>query len=401
MDMRIKRINILGALVCGLLATGLAACSDSPVETLSDGTLDDKSHIVLTFVTPNDNASTRSDGTGTRSADGDPDGYEAGIGYEDYINISGSDYKIYFFTYDSGDEKGGTLIAEFKPTDVKEVDGNSYTTYTVTGDVPNELLSVTDFSVVMLANYGLWYPSVTVGSTTIDDLCEGTNTTFNAFNKFVIEADNLIPFYGVQEYSSVSFTTGETTSLKTPVSLLRAVAKVEVIVTSDSDVNTFDAVEIVNYNSTGYCAPTGVYTADDYNADYGIQPEDDEWPNVFVNGLHIVGGANDTDSKTQAFTQITDANQDTWRIYLPEYDNSGDDYCYITVTIDGEEYNIYFAEYTDGTTDNTDTSKRLNLKRNNLYRFYVTVTTEEAVIRVVVNDWKYLFDNTYTFGETE
>ncbi len=355
-----------------------------------------KTQVVLTFATPNTSS--------TRSAEEDPDGYEAGIEWEDYIDISGGDYKIYFFSYSSGDTKGGRLIAEFKTTEITQSSTGSTTTYTMIGDLPSELLNVSDFRVVMLANWGGWYPSVTVGATTIDDLCEGDNTTFNAFKKFAIDQDNLIPFYGVQEYSGVTFAPGETTKLSTPVGLLRAVAKVEVVLSEESDVDGFDNVEIVNYNSQGYNAPWGVYTAEDYNADYSIRPEDDEWQDVFAKDLHLVGGENDSDGKTQTFTQIG-GGQDTWRIYVPEYDNMGDDHSYITVRFEDETYDIYFAEYIDGETDNSDTSNRYNLKRNNLYRFYVTVFKEEhfyeITIRVWVDKWENLFENEYTFGNED
>ncbi len=384
--MKIGKGYIRKMLAVGILPTlFLTGCMGDEDDSTQTDRLDGKAHLVLTFVTP-------SDGTSTRSAAEDPDGYETGIGYENTVDINGGDYRMYFFTYSSGDEKGGTLIAEFKPDEITSVSSSSTTTYTVKGDVPNELMDVGDFRVVMLANWGMWYPSVTAGTTTIDDLCEGEYTTFNAFKKFVIDEYNLIPFYGVQEYSNVLFTIGKSTTLTTPVSLLRAVAKVEVILTAASEVDEFSGVSIVNYNSQGYNAPAGVYTAADYDTEMKNNPSSDNWPDEWVKDLHLVGGANDLGSKTQTFTQIIGADQDTWRIYLPEYNNMGTDYSYISVTIGGEEYNIYFAEYNDdGTTDNTD---RYNIKRNNLYRFYVTY---EDYFRVYVNKWDEIYENDFNF----
>ncbi len=348
------------------------------------GSLDSNTQIVLTFVTQNN-------GTSTRSAADDPDGYEEGVEYENDIDFSGSDYKIYFFTNAATDTKGGTLIAEFTPEEIStDGSGSTYTTYTLKGKVPTALIGVKAFKVVMLANWGSenYLLEVTVGKTTIDDLCEGT---FSATAKFTIGENNLIPFYGVQEYSGIEIREGVTTTLTTtPVRLLRAVAKVEVILTAESDVVGFDAVSIVNYNSTGYCAPWQVYKAEDYDTDYA------NWETDFTS-LHLVNGANDTGSKTQPFTQISGATQDTRRIYLPEYDNSGNDYSYISLTVDGEPYEIYFAEYTDGVTDNTTLSNRYDIKRNNLYRFYVTLKDRE--LRVYVETWDEVFDNEWSFGE--
>ncbi len=375
-------LAILGA-VC-LLLTG---CYSESYDAEEASTLNGTTQVVLTFVTPNSSS--------TRSATEDPDGYEAGVDYENDINISGHDYKIYFFSYEDGGTQGGTLIAEFTPTDVSTSSSSTATTYTIMGSVPSELLSVSDFRVVMLANWGMWYPSVTEGETTIDNLVEGANTTFNAFKKFVIDADNLIPFYGVQEYTGVTFAPNTTTTLSTPVSLLRAVAKVEVILTEDSEVNAFDDVSIVNYNSEGYCAPAGVYTASDYDTEMKNNPTNGNWGDEWIKDLHLVNSKNDTDSKSQAFTQISGASQDTWRIYLPEYDNSGNDYSYISLTVEDTPFELYFAEYIDGFTDNTD---RYNIKRNNIYRFYVTYTGDG--FRVRVEQWENVFDNEWTFGET-
>ncbi len=423
--MKIGQRYIRKMLVAGifpvLLLTG---CMGDEGDCTQTNRLNGKSYLALTFVTPNDGTATRAAGSttsATRAAANDPDGYEEGIGYEDYINLAGGDYKIYFFSYnpndanDTNEQKGGTLTAEFKPESTTSTSDGTTTTYTITGSVPEALLTETDFRVVMLANWGWWYPGVTEGETTIDDLCEGTNTTFNAFKKFVIDADNLIPFYGVQEYTNVTFTSGTTTTLGTPISLLRAVAKVEVILTPDesvdddgnanSNINEFSNVSIVNYNNQGYCAPWGVYTAADYDTEMNNNPSSGNWDKEWVDGLHLVGGTNDTGSKSQDFTNIsrhsynidgTTGTYDTWRIYLPEYNNMGDDYCYIQVYVDGDPFTIYFADYTDGIIANTETSNRYNLKRNNLYRFYVTV--EYGYLRVHVNKWENTYDNEFTFG---
>ncbi len=378
----------------------LTAC-DSKDES-GVGSFDSNTQIVLTFVTSND-------GTSTRSAAEDPDGYEAGVGYENYIDFDNGNYKIYFFTYSDGDAKGGTLIAKFKPDEIStDGSGSTYTTYTITGNAPTALIGESNFRVVMLANWGVWYPSVTVGTTTIADLCEGDYTTYNAKTTadFELSATNLIPFYGVQEYSNTPITAGTTIKLSTPVSLLRAMAKVEVIV--ESAVNqdlSFDDVSIINYNSQGYCAPWQVYKAKDYNADYSIQPEDDKWSSVFVDGLHLVVGANYLVSKsisflkTQELETATDGSitqYETWTCYLTEYDNSGSDYSYIQVLWGGVPYYIYFANYSGG---KSSTPADYDINRNNLYRFYVTYNG--GLLRIRVEEWGDVFDNEETFGETD
>ncbi len=110
--------------------------------------------------------------------------------------------------------------------------------------------------------------------------------------------------------------------------------------------------------------------------------------------MHLVDGANDTDSKTQSFSQVSSSDgRDTWRIYVPEYNNMGTDFSYISVTVEDVDYQIYFSEYTNGSTDNTDITNRYSLKRNNLYRFYVSVNNFYLYVDVDVLPWVERLDN--------
>ncbi len=92
-----------------------------------------------------------------------------------------------------------------------------------------------------------------------------------------------------------------------------------------------------------------------------------------------------------------------WIAYLPEYQNidAGDKYSYIEVRLDAqtdedESYKVYFANYNEsGKTDNNDNTKRFNITRNNLYRF--TITVRDNRLTVNVQEWKYTYDNEYTF----
>lgn len=48
-----------------------------------------------------------------------------------------------------------------------------------------------------------------------------------------------------------------------------------------------------------------------------------------------------------------------------------------------------------GKTDSNDNAKRFNIARNNLYRF--TITVRDSRLMVNVQEWKYAYDNEYTF----
>ncbi len=332
----------------------------------------------------------------TRSAQGD--GYEKGDVWENYIDINGGDYRIYFFTADRNDASAkndgerNTLIAEFVPKDITSTGGADYTLYTLFGEVDDEIAKHADFKVVVLANWG-HYPTVTAGETTIDALVEGDNTTFSAESFFGgVDSEHLIPFFGLREYSNVRWKKGWMTILTDDISLLRAVAKVEVVMAEDSEIDAFDSVSIVRYNDSGYCAPGGVYLRNDYDHDY-------VWSDDFTDRVHLVGGRNNGGFGTAPFNRQSGADTDRWSIYLPEYDNkSGGDPAYIFVTVDGAEHEIYFANYVGGVTSS---KADYDILRNCLYRFYVTVTVEEKevsiIVRAHVDKWEACFDNEYVF----
>ncbi len=336
----------------------------------------------------------------TRAANNDGQTFEIGSAWENYIDIAGGDCRIYFFTNDrddasaTSDDERNTLIAEFEPRDISSIDGTNFTQYTLLGNVGNDIADYGDFKVVVLANWG-HYPTVTAGVTTIDSLVEGDNSTFLAETFLTasgIDSNHLIPFFGVREYSGVEWKKGKRTALSGEITLLRAIAKVEVVLSEDSAIEGFDSVSIVRHNISGYCAPRGVYVRSDYDNNY-------IWEQSFTDELHLVGGQNSATGDRVPFNRQLGTERDTWTVYIPEYDNtSGRDFSHIQVNFDGADYEIYFANYTNGATSST---ADYDIFRNCLYRFYVTVyINEEEVtltIRVQVDNWEACFDNEYVF----
>ncbi len=310
----------------------------------------------------------------TRAAT-DHEGYGIGSEWENNINFSGHDFRIYFFTYDNkgtNESKGGELIAELYSTNTKAEDTDDYTTeYTIDGNVLETITSYSDFRVVVLANWGTSaYPDVTVGQTTIDDLCEnGSYARFTASNFLSTngsDSSHNIPFYGVQEFNGVTWDIDGTTDLTTTgINMLRALAKVEVVL-EDTSLGEVESVTINRYNATGYCAPTGVYLASDYYHKYNYADD-------FTSALHLVGGANDSDEKTHEFNQVDDS---TWVIYLPEYDNMGTDYSSISVKLASVDTarTIYFGEYENGVCDAYE-SPNSTTGRFNIFRYYYYLFT--------------------------
>ncbi len=393
-------------LLSGALLLSLASC-------INDNYLDDVQYADGN-VTVELNIQTRS----LSSIGGTSTEYVPGTEWENYVDLANGDYRIYFFTYnptsESSNGANSTLIAEFKPTTIYSTDLDTYTTYTLSGEVDESLIeSLTNFKVVVVANWGT-YPSVIAGTTTIDDICNAQTAVFSAFvdattGSALMPSSTLhIPFFGLREYSGVKWTAGTMTRLSGDITLLRSLAKVEIILEPNEEQPdiTFDDVSIVNYNAQGYCAPTGVYLRGDYDHNY-------TWEEDFVDGLHLIGNANDADAKSFKFSKTQEkavdettgevTQYDTWTCYLPEYSNTGTDYSYISVMIGNEAYPVYFANYDDeGLTTayetEGNTEDRYDVYRNYLYRFHVTYVG--TGFRVRVNEWEDVFDNEWTFGET-
>ncbi|MCD8312700.1 MAG: hypothetical protein LUC24_00895 [Bacteroidales bacterium] len=341
---------------------------------------------------------------------GETTGYEEGTEAENYIDLTGSDYRIYFFT-NRGDGSDDTYITKFSHYDIVPLDGTNCRDYNLLGRVPDSLESLTDFKIVMLANWGNVYndADLVAGETTIDDLCAMTWGQYSMDSNYGFGENQWIPFFGVQEFTGVTFGIGELTFLSKPVSLLRAVAKVEVRLIgteADDDVDMdIASVRLCRYNEGGYCAPAGVtdgsYVTGSYTWDY--------------EGIHLIGGANENqadatygDGVRRLDFEKTVASEDalpdrgiyeTWSVYVPEYSNAGDDYSYIEVMIENHEeilgtaepFKIYFSAYSDGMV--VDGGDYYDIQRNTLYRFNVTIT--DGVFRVIPQDWYATFDNDF------
>lgn len=325
--------------------------------------------------------------------------YLTELNYENYIDWREGRYKIYFFDTDN------KFIAPFKPNKIESRSGNEdyLVTYEAVGEIPRALVKdgkLEDFKIVVLANWPQTaYPNddkLIVGVTTIDDICNASTATFNCLTNFKLSETQVIPFYGVEEYTNVKFIPGLITTLEKEVKLLRAMAKVEVMLDSSMPDNTqdkwkdlaFSEVKIHRYNAKGYCAPSGVYDGSSY-------PDEQESPE-----LHLVNGANDSNNKDKSLTFYPES-ENKWVAYLPEYKNQGaDDYSYIEVkfnyqlTDDQDTYEIYFAKYENAITP---TCSNIDLIRNNIYRF--TVKKDGFKLLLTVSDWEALYENKFEYGD--
>lgn len=312
-------------------------------------------------------------------------GFEAGSKYENYINFNDEDsYQIYFFSTDDN------YITRFIPSKTVMAEATEYTLYSVEGEVPEDVLqrasnNAMDFKIVVLANWKI-YKEPKAGST-LKTICNADWAQFEILQSFELGKKNLIPFYGVNEYEDVPVQYGGTITLKESIPLLRAMAKVEVVLNKEDELNTeemsFSDVTLHGYNSKGYCAPMN-----------GAYPQ---------NGhiLHLIRGQNEEGSinKTIPFLQTQSNNKETWIAYVPEYDNTSDvdNAAYIELRFDiqtetdEKDFVIHFAD------DQTDIEKTsFDITRNHLYRFNVTIDPK-GNLAVKVNDWEEKYENDFNF----
>lgn len=311
---------------------------------------------------------------------------EEGTVYENYINFKDpTKYRIYFFDNDN------KYIARFTPSEVVMSETNNYVLYSVEGEVPEALISaskIVSFKVMILGNWKEYAADNDLIEKSINDICSAEWAKFDCLTNFELGSDNLIPFYGIHEYQDVAFEYGEITRLEESVTLLRAMAKVEVVLETEG--MSFSEVSIYGYNKQGYCAPSGVDSQADYAQDNGKGLD-----------LHLVNNdENDEDatSKSCPFLCVKEeADEETWIAYLPEYKNVGDKTkdAHIEVRFDiqtdeDEKFIIYFSDV------QSDMSKYFSIARNHLYRFNVTIDPK-GNLAVEVKNWADIYENNFYF----
>ena len=184
-------------------------------------------------------------------------GFEAGSKYENYINFNDENsYRIYFF------DTNNKYIARFIPSPSKTVmaEATEYTLYSVEGEVPEDVLqrasnNAMDFKIVVLANWEN-YEEPKAGSK-LETICNADWAQFKILESFKLDEENLIPFYGVNEYEDVPVQYGGTITLEESIPLLRAMAKVEVVLNKEDELNT-EEMSFSNVTQSTPSMPSGI-----------------------------------------------------------------------------------------------------------------------------------------------
>ncbi len=376
-------LAFVSLLLCGILFS----CSSSD-DGVTEEVEEDQS-ISISFTI-------RMSGTSSRAVD------EEGEGRENYIDIKNSDYRFLVFNVDDN-----TYVTTFEPSIVIPTDGSEYPEeWYVRGFLSEAQISdYESFKLVVLANWGNSYPDdddLKVGETTINDVCSSNKGIYtyhpDTFTSDFLADNAVIPMYGVATFKNNSYIMGWETNLGT-IDMLRAMAKVEVILETDDYYNlSFSSLQINRYNSKGYCAPKDAASSADY-----------------YSGVHLVGGDNDTydgTDKTLDF-QMTERSEsngtiyEKWVVYLPEYKNDETAVTYfssIKARFDNQItsdtlHDIYFADYSD--TSNPPTRSTIDIQRNYIYRFYVNCTSYNYSLELAVNNWDSVYENDFVYGDKQ
>ena len=204
---------------------------------------------------------------------------------------------------------------------------------------------------------------------------EGSNATLQySFDELDMN-NGAIPMWGVKQVDLSGLLSGRSQNIGV-ISLLRAAAKVEVILDSALTDCEIDNVTINYHNRVGYVLPTGWDVVEDTKAidrDGGFRG---------FRSLH---------STPHSLTEV-EANK-KFVIYLPEYDNQlFADYeakLSVDVTYNGSALSfpdaLQFKKYVDGRPIGSVN----NIGRNTIYRFRITkVAAGALVLNYEVADWE-------------
>lgn len=296
--------------------------------------------------------------------------YNPGSGLENYIDLE-NDLKIVLFDPDN------VFLGEmtnFWVTPVETYDSSKryYIEASTTVDISNG-----KFKVLVLANWGT-YPQ----TWTLENVWD---QTYN-FKSAELSMNNTIPLFGIKEVKLDKIEPFQATNIGT-IHLLRAFAKIEVILDDPDDYWHFSKLELTHYNKGGFCAPTNIDSESDYKKD--------SWTDDYTTWLSI---PSDTEiGKDLAFVPTSDNH---YVVYVPEYDNNSSSVEQARICVDFEESILgkRYIEIRNPLAGNTVT----DFKRNVWYKITIRKQKEQTEMDITVDVIPYhVIDLNPSFGLDE
>lgn len=224
------------------------------------------------------------------------------------------------------------------------------------------------------------------------DLTNNETNLGNLAYTYTYNNSPAIPMWGVTT-AELTLAPGERQELTDGIDLLRAVAKVEVQLQDNDDTQGFSltGVTISTANTQGYCLPLDY---DKVETTAALNREEETGITTF----HPY-----PNSATTTDLAFTNDGNNTYTLYLPEYDNGTDNtLATLTVTVADEDnqpetYTIEFKNYTNG----QPTGKAYNIVRNHLYRYTITkIDNGQLTVQHQVKPWEKVTSN-ITYGNIQ
>lgn len=313
---------------CVSMFSMLTASCSQIIDDPTDGSCEDKTKIVFTLSLANATNSRAVWNPGTYNP--------SDLGTEFDNLIAPNSLQVILYNADN-DYIGKVNNLSYYPTDIINV-------YRFVGEISTSILenNQLDCKIMVFANF----------EETI-----GPNTDLSSL-KFDFDSDH-IPMWGVQTFD-VTLQPGKFKELEEPIYLLRAMAKIEVKLSTDVSNLSLAKVYLSDFNKEGYSLPNG----------YGSYGDTRE-----MNVDLVINSIKDDDVEILEFSE----NRDGFIVYLPEYTVTLDDnpiiYLDITQTNDDgtttelEGLPLYLRNYDN---KHKPTGDYFNIVRNHYYEYIIT-----------------------------
>lgn len=353
--------RIISLIVCASLLMAVVGCtaSDEPTPTPAPDTSAEYRFSI--YLNAGDSKS-------SRTPDGD---YNAGDGYENYIDIEGNDFKVALYTADN------SWLANVEHTTLIPLGNNfeSAKRYLLQCDLDVEtaerINSLKSVKLVVLANWRHSYPILNAESTLTTLFDNAATIDYSGtLPGPVLSKDDKIAMFGVCQYNGIELLPNIVSNLGT-LHLLRSIAKIEVW-DSEATLINMSEVRLTRHKTAAAPMPKGVthqdhYVKNNYDNDYVLSPS---FPTSWQ----------PFDNESSQPVAITKGEDGHYIIYVPEFlnTNRADDTqkARLEIIYDGRE--PYYVEFRD------NKGNPIDILRNYWYKFEVSKTIDNIAVTVQV-----------------
>ena len=343
-------------LLAGLFGVLTTSCSQE--DGLEPQASDETVQVMFTIAL--DGPSARSRATwGDNYDNNDTNDYDSAIG-DDFDNYIDPDKFFVKLTLGTNTYDVKNIAYWQQPDPNKNI-------YEFVGEVEVNISQTTSYTDAKVMVYANMTPATTTG-----------NETFATdYNTYPGTGVKYIPMWGVQTIPNLSLTPGASNMLP-DIYLLRAMAKVEVIMKDTDPNHAISDIKLNRYNTMGYCLPKG-WDKTTIAATTDLDLEEVLRPSTNIRDTN------------ESFTESTVNGFKCYTVYVPDYLNIAPNSqtsvtpSTITVTIGGKNYDIKFKKYADGVA----TDVAYNIVRNHIYRYNITAVNDGAELELdlTVTPW--------------